>query len=269
MRRSILIFSMAVMASLACVAQGNGQDRNSTEELTKKLSNPVASLISVPIENNMDMGIRNGTGSRDILNFQPVIPMTLTPKINLITRIIAPYITQHDLPADGERQSGLGDVSLSEFFSPSQVKNGLIWGAGPVFLLPTATDHLLGTQKWSAGPTAVILKQTHGWTFGVLASQVWSFAGHKDRADVSLGYLQPFIIHSWQSGAGFELSSEITRNWQGQTTTAFIIPNVTGITKLGAQTIQTKLGPRIAVSAPPGEKADFGLRATVVLIFPK
>jgi hypothetical protein len=132
-----------------------------------------------------------------------------------------------------------------------------------------ATDHLLGTQKWSAGPTAVILKQTHGWTFGALANQVWSFAGEKDRSDVSLAYFQPFLNYSWRSGAGFELSSEITNNWAAATTTAFIIPNVMGITKLGAQTIQLKLGPRIAVSAPKGEKSDFGFRGTLVLIFPK
>lgn len=247
-----------------------GQEQHSAEELAKKLSNPVASLISAPLQNNTDYGIGPNNGSKNTLNFQPVVPVPLSPKLNLIVRMILPIITQYDVTGPGTKESGLSDMSLTGFFAPTNAKNGLTWGAGPAFLIPTGTNDFLTTKKWGVGPSALILKQTKGGlTFGFLVNQVWSFAGDDSRADVSQMFLQPFFVHNWKSGAGVGLNAEITSNWEASTTLAFINPTVSGVTKLGKQTVSLAVGPRIPVAGPSESRPDFGFRGVLTFVFPK
>jgi hypothetical protein len=241
----------------------------SAAELAKKLSNPVASLISVPFQNNTDLGIGTYNGSKNTLNFQPVIPISLSPKLNLISRYIIPVVTQHNITGEDTHQAGLADAVISAWFSPAEAKNGFIWGVGPVFLLPVATNDMLGTKKLGIGPTALALKQFHGWTIGALANQIWSVAGDADRSDVSQMFVQPFIAYNWKSGAGLGLNAEITQNWMASSTTAFINPTISGVTKLGTQIVSLVIGPRIQVAGPDGSRADFGVRAAVTFVFPK
>jgi hypothetical protein len=241
----------------------------SAEELAKKLSNPVASLISVPFQNNMDVGIGPYNGSKNTLNFQPVIPINMTAKYNLITRFIIPLVSQHDITGEGTSQSGLSDAVISAWVSPAEAKNGLTWGVGPVFLVPIATNDFLGTKKFGVGPTALVLKQTHGWTMGALVNQIWSVAGASDRADVNQMFVQPFVSYNWKSGAGLGVNAEITQNWEGSTTSVFINPTISGVTKIGKQTIQLLIGPRLQLAAPNGNKAAFGVRTMLVFVFPK
>jgi len=241
----------------------------SAEELAKKLSNPVAALISVPFQNNMDIGIGQYNGSRNTLNFQPVIPITLTPKINLISRFIIPVVSQRDITGDGISQNGLGDAVVSAWFSPSEAKNGLVWGIGPVLLLPIATNDTLASKKFGVGPTALVLKQFSGWTVGALVNQIWSVAGDANRSDISQMFVQPFMSYNWKSGAGLGINSEITQNWTSSSTSVFINPIITAVTKVGNQIVSLGIGPRIQVAAPEGNKADFGVRAAVTLVFPK
>jgi hypothetical protein len=238
-------------------------------ELAKKLSNPVASLISVPFQNNTDVGIGTYNGSRNTLNFQPVIPIKLSATINLITRYIIPIVSQYNIYNDRTQQSGMGDAVVSAWLSPAQPKNGLIWGAGPVFLIPSATNDLLGTKKFGVGPTALILKQTNGFTIGALANQIWSVAGDPNRSNVSQLFVQPFFSYNWKSGAGLGINAEVTQNWIGNATTAFINPTLSGITKFGKQIVSLAIGPRIQVVAPDGGKSDFGIRANITFVFPK
>jgi hypothetical protein len=241
----------------------------SPEELAKKLSNPVASLISVPFQNNTDGGIGQYHGSKNTLNFQPVIPIKLSPDLNLIARVVLPFVTQYNIDTTGSYQCGLSDAVVSAFLSPSEAKNGLTWGVGPVFLVPTATENLLATRKFGLGPTALVLFQSKGWTLGALVNQLWSVAVDKSRPDVNQGFLQPFLAFNWKSGAGLGLNAEITQNWHAQTTIAFINPSISGVTKLGKQTISLSIGPHIQVAAPAGTKAQFGVRASLVFVFPK
>jgi hypothetical protein len=238
-------------------------------EVAKKLANPIASLVSVPFQNNLDVGIGDHHGSRNTLNIQPVIPLSLSSKLNLIARVVLPVVSQQDVTAEGAKQSGLADAIVSAFFSPAAARNGTVWGAGPCFLVPNATNDMLATKKLGVGPTAVILKQAHGWTVGALINQIWSVAGDKERTDINQMFFQPFAGYNWKSGAGLVVNSEMTQNWQGDTFTAFINPMVNGITKIGKQMVQLQIGPRIPVAAPKGNKADFGVRASLVLVFPK
>jgi hypothetical protein len=115
---------------------------------------------------------------------------------NVISRTILPIVALNDIPRDGDEQWGLGDVVQSAFFSPQQpTAGGLIWGVGPVALIPTASDATLGGEKWGMGPTGVALKQSGPWTVGMLANHIESFAGDDDRADISATFLQPFVAY--------------------------------------------------------------------------
>src|SRR5664279_1276899 len=241
---------------------------NEAAELAKKLANPIASLISVPFQNNTFYGIGPMKGTQNIMNFQPVVPIKLNENLNLITRYIIPIVTQYDITGENTSQSGLGDATISAFLSPSKTHNGVTWGVGPAFLVPTATNQYLGTGKFGMGPTAVILKQTgSGITIGALANQIWSIGGQSDRADVSQLFVQPFFTFNWKSGAGIGAVGSITQNWETKIFASSVAIPLSGITKFGKQIIQLAVGPQIPISGP--NRGDFGWRAQVVLIFPK
>ncbi|MBO9528198.1 MAG: hypothetical protein J7517_19120, partial [Sphingobium yanoikuyae] len=144
------------------------------DELARQLSNPVASLISVPLQFNHDE--LDGDGSRSWVNVQPVVPVSIGANWNMISRTILPITYQEDIFPGAGSQFGSGDITQSFFFSPKQPSaGGWIVGVGPALLVPTASDDLLGTGKWGAGPTAVVLRQTEaGWTYGALLNHIWS-----------------------------------------------------------------------------------------------
>lgn len=262
---------IAVIATLSfnpftAVAQDTTKQAAATPaEVAKKLANPIANLISVPFQSNLDVGAGGHNGSKMVLNFQPVIPITLSPKMNLITRWILPIISQKDITGESTNQSGLGDAVITGFFSPSQSK--ITWGVGPAFILPTATSKLLGSEKFSIGPSIVILKQANGWTIGGLANHVFSVAGSDSRSDVSATFLNPFFGYNWKSGAGVTLNTEYTHDWKNDIDVLVIQPLASAVTKFGKQMMSFAVGPRLHF-APSGH-ADYGIRAVIVLVFPK
>ncbi len=236
--------------------------------LAKKLANPIAALISVPFQNNTDYGIGEWQGTRNTLNFQPVIPIEISKNLNLITRVVLPVVTQYNITGTGEKQNGLGDAVVSAFFSPVDAEK-LTWGVGPALLVPTGTNSYLTTKKLGVGPTAVALKQVNGWTIGGLINQIWSIAGSDERPDVSQMFVQPFVVFNWKTGAGAGANMEWTQNWKAGTTTLWFNPNISAVTSLGKQKTQFIVGPRINLAAPEGSKADWGWRAVVIFLFPK
>ncbi|RAJ06585.1 hypothetical protein LX64_01712 [Chitinophaga skermanii] len=257
---------LVLLASQHVFAQQE-QSKSSAQELANKLANPVASLISVPFQNNVDWGIGPLEGSKYTLNFQPVIPIKLSKSLNLITRYILPIIDQYNITGQGEHQFGLSDATVSAFFAPANPKNGFIWGVGPALLIPTGTQAALSTKKWGAGPTVLLLKQGKANTVGFLANQIWSYAGDENRSAVNQLFAQPFYTHNWPTGAGVGVNAEMTFDWQHKNTTAFLNPTASGVTKLGKQPIQFAVGPRIPVLGPRESKADFGLRGVLIFVF--
>ncbi len=181
-------------------------------DLAKKLANPVSDLVSVPLQFNWEQNVGPNEQTRFILNFQPVMPFALNPDWNLITRVIVPLVSQPPLLDGGAPAFGVSDLFTSFFFSPSG--GGLTWGVGPALSLPSTTIPTLGTEKWSAGPTVVVLKQTGPWTYGALFNQVWSFSGNPDRADVSQMFLQPFLAYQAAKTVTVTLQSETSANWE-------------------------------------------------------
>jgi len=256
---------LAVLILIIPVAKLYAQD--DAAELAKKLANPVSSLISVPFQINTDYGIGPLDGSRNVVNFQPVVPIVLSKNLNLITRMVLPIITQYNITGVGQQQSGLGDALVSAFFSPTT--GGITWGTGPAISVPTATNDAFASKKLGVGPTVVALKQTNGLTIGLLANQIWSIAGSGSTPSVSQAFIQPFITYNWKTGAGLGGTLEWTQNWKASTTTMYIVPTVSGITSLGKQKVQLGVGPRFNIAAVDGGRADLGWRAVVSFIFPK
>ncbi len=260
-----LLLTLICLAPLAAVAE------TSHEDLAKKLANPVASLISVPLQYNYDENYGpTEDGSVERLNIQPVIPISISEDWNLITRTIVPLIDQDDIPVNGEGESGLGDIVASQFFSPKAPSaDGWIWGVGPVWLLPTASDEALGGEKFGIGPTGVALKQVGPWTYGVLANHIWSFAGEDSREQVSATFLQPFLAYVTPTKTTFSLNTESTYDWKDEEWSVPINAGVSQMFKVGPQILQVQLGARYWADSPPGGADDWGLRLAVTLLYPK
>lgn len=239
-------------------------------DLAKKLSNPVASLISVPFQFNYDTGYGPSDGNRAVLNIQPVVPISIGDDWNMISRTIMPVIWQNDIVGDSGSQFGLGDITQSFFFSPKEPgPGGIIWGAGPVFLLPTATDTMLGSGKWGLGPTAVMLKQDGPWTYGALANHIWSVAGQSDRPDISSTFLQPFISYTTPDAWTFTLNTESTYDWKNDQWSVPINFSVAKLVKFGEQPVSFQVGARYWAEAPDNGPNGWGLRAGITFLFPK
>ena len=269
--KSTLIFLVLVIFnSLNLLAQEEPKPAaDDAAAIAKKLANPIGALISLPFQNNMDIGIGDYNGSRNTLNVQPIVPFSLNAKFSLITRYIVPVIAQYDITGEGTQEIGLSDALVSGWLSNAVVKNGFVWGVGAAFLIPTATNDFLGTKKFGLGPTVIALQQKNGWTYGALMNQIWSVAGDEDSTNVNQMYLQPFITYNWKGGAALTVNSETTLNWKAHTTNAFINIMAGGLIKFGNQLVQLQVGPRIHVAAPEGSKSKFGVRAAVIFVFPK
>lgn len=268
------LLSHVALAARAPNVNANGTAMEETEpggdeaaELAKQLQNPVASLISVPFQNNFEFNLGpNDDGFKYTLNFQPVIPVSLSKDWNLIIRTIVPIVSQDDV-IPGTSQSGLSDITQSFFFSPKKPVGGLILGFGPVMLYPSATDSLLGTEKWGAGPTFLVLKQVGGWTYGALFNHIWSYAGDDQRDYVSSTFIQPFISYTTKTKTTFGLNTESTYDWHNSQWTIPINLSVSQLVKLGKMPVQFALGAKYYAGGPSGAP-DWGIRFVVTPLFP-
>lgn len=265
----LLACAFAVTPALAQNSVGVDDEKAKAAALAKATLNPIASLISLPLQNNFDWGGGpNDDGFQYKLTVQPVIPISLSEKWNVISRTILPYVYQEDVIGTTS-QSGLADTVQSLFFSPVKpTERGWIWGAGPVLQLPTATDDLLGEEQWGAGPTAVVLKQQGPWTYGMLFNHVWSFAGEDNRADVNRTFLQPFVSFTTKTYTSFSLNTESAYDWEGEQWTVPINMSIQQLLKVGKQPIALQLGYRCYAEGP-GSGPDWGLRFQVSFLFPK
>lgn len=243
-------------------------------DLAQKTQNPIAALYSLPIQFNWNqhMGPSND-GIQTVTNIQPVLPFSINEDWNLISRTILPVIDQRSLAPNGlADKSGVGDLTQSLFFSPkAKTANGWIWGAGPVFLMPTGSDDLLTNDQWAAGPTAVALRQTNGWTYGALANHLWSLEGSPadGREKINASFLQPFLSYTTSTYTTFGINTESSYDWQAKEWSVPVNLTVTQLLKLGDQPLSIQLGPRYWLDSTENGADGWGFRAAITLLFPR
>ena len=267
-------------------------EKEDTEALQKATQNPVANLISVPLQNNTNFGIGPFDRTQNVLNIQPVIPVGISEEWNLIIRWITPVVWQPapgtaDLQVFGiventptyfaaqdvQRNAGVfgfGDMNPSFFFSPAK-PHKLIWGAGPTFLLPTATSKALGQGKLSMGPSFVALVQPDHWTLGALINNVWSVAGSGGRADVNQMLLQYFINYNLKKGWYLAVQPIVTANWQARSGNVWTVPvggGIGRIMKLGFQPVNLSVQ-FYGNAVHPTNGSPWSMRLQLAFLFPK
>ena len=250
-------------------ATAGASNASSADALAKQLANPVAALISVPIEFTWDTraGV-NEAGSISTLILKPVIPMSLNSDWNLISRTIVPMI-QFDDVVPGTTTSGFGDVLQSFFFSPkAPTAGGMIWGIGPAISIPVGRDQF-STNQWGLGPTGVMLIQSGPWTYGALVSQIWGVSGnHEGKPYQNSFYAQPFLSRTFGGGRTLGGNLEMNYDWAQQQWKTPMNLTASQVTKIGSQMVSFGATARYYVSRPDGAP-EWGLRFTVTLLFPK
>jgi hypothetical protein len=270
--KKIAFAAMAAAIGSTLTIPLGAQENDAEAELARKLANPIAALTSVPLQYdyNENGGVNDGA-SVSRLNIQPVIPISIGEDWNLITRTIMPLVDQQDFPLEAMNESGLGDITASQFFSPkAPTAGGWIWGVGPVELLPTASEDVLGGEQWGLGPTAVALKQMGPWTIGFLGNHLWSVAGEDDRADVNATFLQPFASYIFQkTKTTVGLNTEATYDWEEEAWSVPLNAFVAQLFKVGPQIMQLTLGARHWAESPDDGPEDWGARAQLTFLFPK
>jgi hypothetical protein len=297
LRFALLIFGAAFLATWVCGQNTQGGQAParagaSTENLQKATQNPVSSLISVPIQDNSNFGIGPFDRTQNVLNIQPVIPIRASQNWNVIIRWVTPVIWQPApgtanleifgieentpafLAAQNVQQSagvfGFGDMTPTFFFSPAK-PHKLIWGAGPIFVLPTATSKVLGQGKLSMGPSIVALVQFSHWTIGALTNNAWSVAGSGGRTSVNQMNFQYSINYNLKNGWSLSSSPMISANWKASSGNVWTVPvggGVGRVMRLGMQPVNISAQFYGNAKRPSGG-SPWGMRLQMAFLFPR
>jgi hypothetical protein len=228
-------FEKLALAGAAAVLLAAGparaqDDAQATADLAKKSQNPIANIISLPLQNNTSFNVGPNEATNNTLNIQPVLPFPVG-KFNLINRFILPVQWQGEVVDGIGTESGLGDLTYQGFLSPAKAGK-VTWGLGPALIIPTATDDRLGSGKWSAGPALVVLTQPGNWVVGGIVQNTWSFAGDEDRSDVNFFFSQVFVNYNLQKGWYLSSAPIITANWEAESGDQWTVPLGGGAGKL-------------------------------------
>jgi hypothetical protein len=259
---------LVVWAALGGLASTAAGARSSDRELAQQLANPLASLVSVPLQYNQDQGVGSHDDRRRTLNLQPVVPLRLGRRWKVISRTVLPLVEQEGAGRDGGALSGLGDVTQSWFFTPAASSpSGWLVGAGPVAQAPSGTEERLTSDRWSVGPTAVAVRQAGHWTYGGLANHLASFAGDERRAPVSSSFVQPFLAYVTATRTTVALNAEGTYDWRRSEWSVPLHLTVSQLLKLGPQPLNVFVAARYWATSPEGGPTGWGLRYGITLLF--
>ena len=242
------------------------------EELAKLAQNPVGNLISLPFQNNTNLNFGPEKGTQNVLNIQPVIPISVNDDWNIITRTIIPVISMPSLYPGDDRTNGIGDMQFTTFLSPAKPGHW-IWGLGAIAQLPTNSNSELGNDNWGLGPSFVVLHLDKGspWVYGVLVNNVWSLTSDKQGGSYNNGLIQPFVNYNFEGGFYLTSAPILTVDWKADSGQQWTVPLGGGIGKifhLGKLPVNTQLSAYYNVAAPD-DAANWQIRAQVQLMFPK
>ena len=268
MKHYPMMIALAMLFAAPAAAQGDD-----AASLAKAAQNPIADMISVPFQNNINFDTGPLGGTQNILNIQPVYPIELNAEWNLITRTIVPLIWQPAFAEGQDREFGLGDIQFSGFLSPRKPVGGWVWGVGAIAQLDTATQERLGQGVWGLGPTAVALNIGKEWIVGALINNVWSVSREEGRPAVNQMLLQPIINYNFPDAPGRYLSFSpiITADWKAESGQQWTVPlglAIGQVLKPGGQPINLQLGAFYNVVRPDAG-AQWQIRLQVALLFPK
>jgi len=261
-----------IIAAAALAASTTAQAELSAEELAKLAQNPVGNLISVPFQNNTNLNFGPEKGTQNILNIQPVIPISVDSEWNIITRTIMPVIWNPSLAPGDPATDGIGDIQFNAFLSPAK-PGAWIWGAGVITQIPTNSNAELGNKNWGLGPTMVVLHLEKGspWVYGVLANNLWSLTSNKQGGSFNNGLIQPFVNYNFEGGFYFTSAPILTVNWKADSSQQWTVPLGGGIGKIfhfGKLPVNTQLSAYYNV-VKPDYGANWQIRAQVQFMFPK
>ncbi len=271
-RQSLLIrhaagAAIVVLALTSTMAHGQEEPPPDAGALAKKTQNPVSDLTSLPFQFNFYSGGGLGKQTQMVLNFQPVIPIKTVTGYNIIARTIVPFVS---IPTgSGTTSSGIGDIQEQLFLSPSK-PGKIIWGIGPVLSFPTATNQLLATGDFAAGPAAVVLAMPGPWVIGVLVTQLWTYAGPGGSTEVNAFSLQYFVNYNF--GLGWSISSAplIAANFSAPSGQQWTVPwglGISKVTAIGSRPVSLALQYYNNAIAPPGAGRN-QVRMQFTLLYP-
>jgi hypothetical protein len=260
------------LAVLLTASERSRADADVSDQ-AKQSQNPIADLISVPFQNNTNLNAGPERETLNVLNVEPVVPVSLGSDWEVITRTILPVISEPPLSPDGSRTNGLGDVLFSAFFSPRTSRGGWIWGVGPAIQAPTHSDAALGNNNWGLGPTFVVLHLEAGspWVYGVLANNVWSIGSSRSSRDFKNGLMQPFVDYNLGHGTYLVSAPIVTVNWMAAGSQQWTVPlggGVGQIVHLRTLPVNMQLSGYYNV-ARPTEGPNWQVRTQIQFLFPK
>jgi hypothetical protein len=271
MRSRVLVAMMALALAGRLAAQGDESEagmKAKATELAKAAQNPVANMNSVPIQFNWTTGGGLGDETQSVVNVQPVLPLQIDEKWNLISRTIVPFVS---VPAGGtERIKGIGDIQEQLYLTPMKSK-GLVWGLGPVFSFPTSTNAAISTGQYAVGPTVVVLKMGKKWVYGGVANQLWRIAGSTETDAINSFFVQPFINYNLKRGWAISTAPGITANWDAPSGQQWTVPlgiGVSKITVVGKQPMNIVMQYYANVVRPDNAGSSL-IRMQVSLLYPK
>lgn len=261
---SVCLGFVAMTTSL----QGMAQEA-SAEELAKAAQNPIASMISVPIQSNIDPDWGPNGDTFAVTNIQPVLPFTISDDWNLVTRTILPIVSQPGLTPDQGRKWGTSDALFTAFFVPND-SGAWTWGVGPMVQLPTTSNSRLGKREWGAGVSAVALTMPGRWVVGGLISNLWGIS--EDPGDeINQFTFQPFVNYNFDKGWYFTFSPIISANWEGSSGQKWTVPlggGIGKIFKIGGQALNAQAHYYYNVEKPD-ITGDYSIRLQLQFMFPR
>lgn len=265
------LLPMAVLSICVCTAT-TVRAELSAEDLAKIAQNPVGNMISLPFQNNTNFNYGPEKGTQDIVNIQPVIPISISPDWNVITRTIVPVVWMPALGPNAGATSGLGDIQFTAFLSPAS-PGEWIWGAGPIVQLPTNSREELGNKNWGLGPSAVVLHIAKGspWVYGALVNNVWSLTSDKQGGSFNNGLIQPFVNYNFEGGTYLTSAPVLTVNWKAENSQQWTLPLGGGVGKIfhiGKLPVNAQVSAYYNV-VRPDYGANWQVRAQMQFMFPK
>jgi hypothetical protein len=241
-------------------------------DIAKKLANPIANMISVPLQYQYSRGVGVGQGgSVQSALLQPVAPFDMGGGDTLIVRPIIAGVREVSVQGvTGQPYSGYGisSVTLESFYAPN-TNSSWIWGVGPYAISPSGNSGKFGSQQTGAGLTAVALNRQGPWTYGALAFQSWSVGGNPSFGTQNNLFGEPFVAYTTKDAWTYTAQMQAQYNYDVRRTTNPLFVGVSKVMVFDGVPISFGAGPMYYVSNTPGGPSGWGARATVTLVILK